>query len=510
MHPSGDILLLYSDGETDAAETLKLDLHLGACEQCGTALKEIRRTAADCVLYRKTLETVLPAPPAPWDNIYGKFEQAGPWYSRFRIWRLAVPVAAAAALFAVIYYRHANAPSVRADELLRKAAIAAPHKAGARKIRIRTNSKAAAQTLLRAANYPADDPLSARAYSDWRDRLPAKSDFVAELPAAVQIRTIPSSGDLAEARLTLATSDLHAVEATLRFKNSDFIEMHEMNDDAIAAKPAPAVGVAPVEVRPALPKSEPGATVPVVLATPADELRVFSALHALQADLGEPVEVRRSGATVFVDAAGLSAGRQQQFRMAFDGQPSVQLRFDSPASVAAGDGSATNTVVRRDTAIQLAIERHFGSKPQAERFGEQILESSDGMMTRAHALRRLSQRFPAAIEAQFSPADRDTLASLRREHAAAFADRSAALRRAMDPVLTALGAPVAPNPASPVSPSWQAAADNAFESARQTERLVAAVLGGSPGETVSEAEFARQSRQRLARLEAVIADLSRF
>ena len=524
MHPAEDLLLRYSDGEATPRETREVKAHLEACWQCRAAAEEIQRTIGDCVAYRKTLETVLPEAPTPWAGIYLKMDAAdrelapASLFDRFRAAfaiRILAPAAAAAAVCAVFYYQHTNAPTVSAAELLRQA-VAAKSSSPApapKKVRVRTRTKsfvlastrdASLEALFHAASYDSADPLSAKAYSEWRDRLPSKTDDVATVADGIRIRTVPGSGEIAEATLTLAPASLNAVEATLRFKNSEFIEMRE----AIEPLPPPALSAIPPvnsgRLTPSTPEPAPD-TPPD--ATPGDELRVLAILHALGADLGEPVEVSRSGSNVFVTAAGLSPDRERQIRSALSATTAT-FRVDS-ANTASAPAAQASTVARRDSVLQLAIERQLGGRRQFERFAELTLESSDDLMTRAHALRRLARRFPSAIETTLAPQERESLAALRRDHATAFTAKSAALRRALDPVLTALGAPVTPNPASPVSPSWQAAADNAFDSARLVEKSFAAVLGGSPGETVSEADFARQARAGLASVEAAAANLSR-
>src|ERR1035438_2028132 len=73
-HPSEEQLLRYSDGELPGRATSQVHSHLQACWQCRTNLEEIEKTVGACVRYRTTvLQRHLPAPPAPWTDIYRSF-----------------------------------------------------------------------------------------------------------------------------------------------------------------------------------------------------------------------------------------------------------------------------------------------------------------------------------------------------------------------------------------------------------------------------------------------------
>src|SRR5215831_16790493 len=62
--------------------------------------------------------------------------------------------------------------------------------------------------------------------------------------------------------------------------------------------------------------------------SPAEELRVIAALHAIGADLGEPVQVSRRDGVLVVEAVGLTSTREQQVRDAVSQIPGVIFRVD--------------------------------------------------------------------------------------------------------------------------------------------------------------------------------------
>ncbi|HEU0138894.1 MAG TPA: zf-HC2 domain-containing protein [Bryobacteraceae bacterium] len=74
-HPADGDLLCYLDGELQGRDVKRMEDHLAACWQCRTELQELQHTIAECVQYRKTVNSSLPEPPAPWFDIYRRFDQ---------------------------------------------------------------------------------------------------------------------------------------------------------------------------------------------------------------------------------------------------------------------------------------------------------------------------------------------------------------------------------------------------------------------------------------------------
>lgn len=74
-HPADGDLLCYLDGELQGRDVKRMEDHLVACWQCRAELQELQRTIAECVQYRKTVNSSLPEPPAPWFDIYHRFDQ---------------------------------------------------------------------------------------------------------------------------------------------------------------------------------------------------------------------------------------------------------------------------------------------------------------------------------------------------------------------------------------------------------------------------------------------------
>jgi hypothetical protein len=258
----------------------------------------------------------------------------------------------------------------------------------------------------------------------------------------------------------------------------------------MAASPAPPPPVAERR-RAAVPSPRAAAELPAMEeATPGDELRVFTVLRRLGADLGEPVEVKRGRERVLVTGVGIDPQRQQQIGEALRAVPRVAVNFSDPAAapLPSGGRAPDPISVRPEVArLQADLESHLGGRAAFEEFGSGMLEMSDELMSRAHALRRLAERFPPETEAALSGRERQTLRALRREHAATLARLAVNLERRAWPALRPLRAGAEPAPVPAAGGPWQAATEQLFQEAREAEASLAALLAGAAGEDQAEA-----------------------
>jgi len=261
-HPEHEQLLRYADGESTTRSAGQIRSHLEACWQCRAELEELQKTVGECVRYRKNVLLRHLVPPAPWTDIYRGFADVDAALERASFWervarliqaplhnaKRGAPVVVALTVLCVLFYRFQQTPSVQAAELLRKAIAAAdglPQKP--RRIQIRTRDHSltrvagaadtdalrSLQVMFQAAHYDWADPLSAKAYQAWRDRLTDKEDAVVEERDAYRIRTRTGSGELIAATLTIRIPDLRPVEERLEFRNREWIEITELAGDPV-------------------------------------------------------------------------------------------------------------------------------------------------------------------------------------------------------------------------------------------------------------------------------------
>src|ERR1051326_4178334 len=482
-HNENELLLRYVDGELPARAAGKVRSHLEACWQCRAEREQLENTVAQCVSYRSNiLQRYVPSPPAPWMDIYQGFAEidvatepgffdrlmkvlAWPAHNVKR-WAIA---AAAVLLIWGLFYKLRQAPPVQAAELLQKAVAAADAQpAKTRHIQIRTRQHritrlagaqakpvaAAAdrealdslQALFVAAHYDWDDPLSARSYQAWRNQLAGKRDEVTPEQDSYRVRTDTDSGELSAATLKLRKQDLRPVEERLEFRNQEWVEITK-----VAEEPAPqptgivANGERPAGVISTTPERTPVNTAPLATiespATVGDELHVFAALHQVGADLGDPIEVSRSGSKILVSGVGIPGERQHEINDALSTQPHVVVRFSeaAPSAVQPQKETPTESTGSADVRqLQGRIAQQIGGRANFDQLAAQVLDLSESMMSRAYALRRLAERFPRGVETELGTEDLQLLEKLEQEHTAALRREASEIDRVLRPVLVSV------------------------------------------------------------------------
>ena len=518
-HPEEGLLLRYLDGELAGRKTRPVRSHLEACWQCRAQVEGLESAIGDCVRYRKdVLAPSLPPPPEPWRSLdFGRVDaelaEQSLWHRVARFLsplrhggvRWALSGAAALALCYVGVQQLRETPKVQAAALLQKAVRAAQSRPAAHQ-RLRITTRTGQMTrvvgvaykppareveiarLFDAANYDWNDPLSAKSFARWRDGLAHFQDAVASQPNSYDIKTTTEDSELVSATLKLRTTDLEPMEGRFEFRNRDWVEMTELVDQQTNPASIVAGTTGGMPRQPGVP---PGPIeVPKETAEPAafsEELQVVNALHRLGADLGDPLEISREGGQVLVSGTGIPPQRQQQIHGLLDRLPHVVVRFDDPV-FPAGATPVQSEPATRDAAgpekstYAARIEERLGGRPQFERFSSSVLDWTDSAMTRAYALRRLAQQFPAAAENEMTAEDRRTLRRLGREHLAAFTKGAQRLANTVNPVLAGMVPGGAQLEVHAVPTGWQAASEDLLATARRAETLLAIILGVAPAE----------------------------
>src|ERR1039457_4763720 len=447
-HPEEVSLVRHLDGELPVWEAGKVPSHLESFSQCRAEFEALQSTVADCARYRQDVLAAMPAPPAEWRDLYRDFSRIDESLAHESLLvRLARPLvhagaprwamAAVLAMLVVgVFYQLRQTPSVQAATLLRRAIATAEAKPRlVHRIRVRTGNLDFTRVigprapltsavagppfealvkigaLFNLAHYDWNDPLSARSFEQWRDRQAHTTDEVSKVAEGYQIRTVAREGEIAQASITFEASDLMPVEERIEFRDKEWVELTEIAESTTESG---GITVAPrveVPVRAAEPPSRPAAFAPGPSASISDELQVLSALHEVEADLGDPIEVSLSNGKVLVTGrAGLLPNRQKTIQAALADMPLVEMQFDAlqpaaippQAALSSAGGSATPHPV-----IQSRVEKQLGGRAEFERFSAQILESGEDAMKRVYALRALAQKFPAESESQLNAKDRE-------------------------------------------------------------------------------------------------------
>ncbi len=490
LHPNDAQLLRFCDGELAAAEAAKVEQHLVACWHCRTQLEDIQAVISDYVHYRnETLHQEMPPPPQQWSEL--RLEAEAPRRSIFPRFLYA---AAAAAVVCFIVYRLNYTPAVRAAELLQKAAAAEKGSANrAQRVRIRRGGRTFTrganesipelQAIFIAANFNWENPLSAESYLAWSKQLPKKVEQVETSAGAYRVRTTTPSGSLAEATIELRKNDLRAVREVLQFRDDEAVEISEVEETAGRIE-APATPPRGPEV---LAKKAEERT------SASDELHAIAALHAIGADLGEPVEVTRRDGRVVVTATGVTDFRKQQLLTALARVPNVDIQFPAQERTVSRASGSGQRVSSADTRFETQLREKLGGAEAFSAFADDVLARSDRMMERAHALRSLSEKFPVAVESELNDPDRRLLATIRAEHAEALSSELARIGQTMASVLPQVSAP-AENAAMN---SWQAASQQLLAAAQNADRLLGSLLAGSSGDAAATPTDAAMALARL-------------
>jgi hypothetical protein len=222
------------------------------------------------------------------------------------------------------------------------------------------------------------------------------------------------------------------------------------------------------------------------------------------ADLGDPVEVSRSGSEILVSGVGIAPSRQQEIKNAISSNPHVVVRFSDSAAPAAPDQPAVpNPTPARDVRqLQARLAEQLGGRANLEQLAAQVLDSSESLMARAYALRRLAEQFPVSAERELSVTDRQLLQRLRAEHAAALGQQAAEIDRDLQPVLATVNGDAGKTPGrgAPSEP-WQAATENLFQSARRLDKLLGVMFGAAPSD-ITAGQISAQLKTSLAQLRA--------
>jgi hypothetical protein len=166
------------------------------------------------------------------------------------------------------------------------------------------------------------------------------------------------------------------------------------------------------------------------------EVKVVAALHKLGADLGEPIEfVRDAQGRIVVTATALGSARRAQVQQALSSIDGVELKFEE-GRPARNPARALALVEGGRLPWQTELEQILGTRASVENFGNTVLDLSDSIVARAHALKNLDERFAAA---QLDPAERAQVDQITAEHRAEMAKSAVDLKKRMVPILAKLG-----------------------------------------------------------------------
>jgi hypothetical protein len=499
-HVSDNDLIRFADGEVDGTAALAIKVHIQDCPHCRSRFEQLKTAAEAYTAYHAQALKPSLASSGEWPRLRFVAEHRGKPNVATLLWRFMIPAfICALAIVAVVLY--SNAPQRRVTQILAHAAASpsSPH----RRLQVTFNGKnlyrpavlrpegadqaalEPTKALFVRANYSWDDPLSARSFAAWRKQLHNKHDELVSMNSNdgrsrfYRVRTDTSDGILRVASLTLRADTLRPVDGRFHFENLEEVTIADVGE--MSAEP-------PVHQlkEPATPQSPPVEN----RVSAEDELRVFTALDAIGADAGEPVnvEIDPSQRHIVVSGIGLLPDREREIRQALAALPNVTTRFNAAGQSPAPIRRTVPDTYSNDAApLRHELESKAGGAQAFQDLADRALDSSSSLIAQAHALGVLAQTFPPAVESGFDTAEQATLSSLRRHHAVLIETAAAQLRNGLGPLLNLPQQQTSsPETRMMAQTSWQAEAEQLLKEAKLVDTSLARLVGGTYSQQAGE------------------------
>ncbi|MBB6145703.1 hypothetical protein HNQ77_003664 [Silvibacterium bohemicum] len=198
-----------------------------------------------------------------------------------------------------------------------------------------------------------DRPISASAYQDWHDHQHVRVDRIAETGRhLLTLTTTVPDGILAQQSITVRDTDFHAVRRTVGFRDSDSVEIAELDYSvlpwsAVDAKAFEPLQTVPLHEAPALPHLRMTLDLPESRSPEQldeTELNTRLILNQLHADEDEQIEVRRSGQEVEVEGLVATDDRKRELTTQLMTVPGLKISIRSEADLSKTPPSAMESV----------------------------------------------------------------------------------------------------------------------------------------------------------------------
>jgi len=574
-HLSDDWLLLSIDGALSASNHSRVEEHVRACWTCRARMEQLEKTIREIVEYEHALAAPdMPPSPGGRSIFMARLNQLAGELGRpslIRRWTVtllqtsrstlssrvgwATSAALTAAVVLYLAFGH-RAPPVSASELLQRAAASRESQGteinqlvAVQRVTIKVGSRRATRTLYRdnirkrqayrtdvstmeertieqdfeRSSFSWNDPLSPETYSQWRDVTVEKRDVVTELTGGLlRLDTSASSGPVAEASLTVRSTDYHPVAEDLHLRDNTEIEVAELSYAVVglSALTSDIFGSLASPEPPRLPAISSASS---VHAMPLDagqiaasELRVRTILHSLGADLGEQITIRSTpNGLIQVDGTAEDETRKRQITSALAGIQHTQLRITTVGQAAVQpqtgrsltDSNSATVVTGNPPLLEEQLEKRFPGSDQRTQYVNLSLSLCESASARAWALNRLADRYtPGQIALLDSDAQRQ-LQSLLTDHITALREDVSRLQNQLGQVLSSASNTAAANttssPAITTEPDdWRRRTHRVHSSVEITNEAVSVLLAGSSEISDSPDKLQLRLRTTLTQLQA--------
>jgi hypothetical protein len=369
--------------------------HLSDCSICRQRLRELGTLQQEIRVLRKERYLNHTTPVLTTLDHYGARSKRPIWL------QMTAGLVAASLLVSLIFFGPGLVPSLRASELLSRAAaeqVNEAHPAHVYSIRAGATScilgaelsRVDAQKpfcdalvrLLKSADWNVEDPLSARSFEKWRRTLKKRRDRVSSDKDSWLVRTEAAEGELRVASLKLRSNDYRPVKADLEFQHAGVLQIAEVELPPAMPNVAHLVSKYPTN------SSVVSSIDPLTLS----EAAAWNGLHRVHADSGWEATVTRRSDIVEVDGIAEDEKRRAELIAALQPIPHVRLNIHTLADVKAADEYflPQRTVAGDSHPLAEAwLKQKFPDGSDRNAYQNRIREASHLILGRAHILEQI-------------------------------------------------------------------------------------------------------------------------
>jgi hypothetical protein len=186
-----------------------------------------------------------------------------------------------------------------------------------------------------------DRPISAAAYQEWHDHQHVRADNITKTgDHLLTLTTAVPDGIVSQESITVRDTDFHPVQRTVGFRDSDTVEITELDYSVLPWSAVDASAFEPLDVvaigAPSLPRSRMSLALPEVSSTEQlneTELTARLILNKLHADEDEQIEVHRSEQGVEVEGLVNTDDRKRELVTQLITVPRLKVSIRSEADL---------------------------------------------------------------------------------------------------------------------------------------------------------------------------------
>jgi hypothetical protein len=478
-HVSDETLASFLSGELSSLRAMRVKNHLGRCWQCRARREELERAALLVVEYRRGNQaSCLPLDSHYRRSFIAKVEEAAgrPGYvtrwprpnslirRRLRVMNpvfASVVIVSVASVLLFWIWQRSTIPVVSVRELLRRAVASesersTQHPAGVLYQQVAVRAGAATihhsiyrdlsgrrhprpvtlglaesqvRSKLESIGVDWDQPLSARDYCTWHDRQAEPRDEVERTgKSELTLTTTLDSGEVAQESLTVREDDFHPVARKIIFRDSEQIEIAELNYSVLPWTAVNASMFEPLSGDSAPPVAALGSAIHKFMPTSdqllSAELQVQLALMQLHANAGEDIRVEPGQAVVHVRGFVDTDDRKRQMDAALERIAFVKPELQSYEQIErmrraseAGGPLQVESGSPQPSPLDRFVSQQGISQDDAIALSRTLTQASLVIAREAHALDDLEARYKDA--SGMDERNRQMLGALKREHLSA-------------------------------------------------------------------------------------------